>query len=261
MKKRWIYCMSIAFLLMIWLLLYIVIDHHLILPSPLQVFTSLFNIMTQIKYIKIILYSTIRLITSVVIAAVIGITCGMLSSFNQKFQLFIKPYVTILRTIPVISIVVILLILLGFTWTPYVITFFMIFPIVYQGTLQGMRAINPELIDVIKLEERHFIHMIFEFYIPQIKPYIYLTFLQSFGLGLKVLVMAEYLSQTKHSIGNRLYVAKINIMYDEIFAWTVILILIAIFIEWMIEFRMQKLKKEEDEKCMKLSSKKVISQN
>ena len=251
MKRRSIYFLSILCLLIIWFLLYVIINHSLIMPSPLQVFHRLVYMLTHLEYLKIILYSTLRLAIAVFIAALIGISLGMIASFHHRFQLFIQPYVTIFRTIPVISIVVILLILLGFLWTPYVITFFMVFPIIYQGTLHGMKSINPELIDVIKLEERHLFYMIFEFYIPHIKSHIYLTLLQSFGLGLKVLVMAEYLSQTKLSIGNRLYLAKINIMYDEIFAWTIILILIAVCIEWMIEARMQMMKKSEDTNTLK----------
>jgi ABC-type nitrate/sulfonate/bicarbonate transport system permease component len=54
------------------------------------------------------------------------------------------------------------------------------------------------------------------------------------GLGIKVLVMAEYLSQTQNSIGNELYLAKTNIEFSEVFAWSFILIIIALFFELII---------------------------
>lgn len=244
MKKHWIYVISIIVLFMVWFLLYLIIDHQLILPSPLHVFRKLTIMASTYKMYQIIFHTLLRLFLAISLSALIGIILAMLSYFHTQFKLLIKPYITILRTIPVISIVVILLIVLGFTWTPYVITFLMVFPIIYQGTLHGLESINHELIDVIKLEEKHVIKMIFGFYIPQIKSDIFLSFLQSFSLGLKVLVMAEYLAQTKNSIGNELYLAKVNLFYDEVFAWTIVLILIATLIELFIYQRMRHIHKE-----------------
>ncbi|TNF07991.1 MAG: ABC transporter permease subunit [Bacillota bacterium] len=255
MKKMRIYIISIISLLFLWFLLYLVIDHSLVLPSPIDVFEKFFSMLLQSKTYLLTLLSGFRLLISIFISAVLGVLFALLSYFYAHIKLFMKPYVTILRTIPVISIVVILLIILGFTWTPYVITFFMVFPIIYQGTLHGLESINTELIDVIKLEQRHLLPMIFGFYLPQIKASIFLAFLQSFGLGLKVLVMAEYLAQTKNSIGNELYLAKVNLLYDEVFAWTIILIVISVIIEYFIQKKMKQIHSDDETKIEKKSMK------
>lgn len=239
MKKGWIYLISLISLCIIWYLMYVIIGHDLVLPSPINVFQRFFEIVFSLKAITIITHTLLRLFLAIFISASIGIMCALIAYFRPVFGYMMKPYVTILRTIPVISIVVILLIILGYSWTPYAITFFMVFPIIYQAVFQGLQDINHELLDVIKLEEKHMIYMIFGFYLPQIKSHIYLSFLQSFSLGLKVLVMAEYLSQTKFSIGNELYLAKINLMYQDVFAWTILLILIAICIEMIIQHHLK----------------------
>jgi len=239
MKKRWIYVISISVLITLWFLLYIMINHDLILPSPIAVFRRFFEILFSFNAIFVIFSTLIRLLLAIFISAAIGIIFALISYFRPLFGQFMKPYVTILRTIPVISIVVILLIILGYAWTPYAITFFMVFPIIYQAVYQGLHEINHELLDVIKLEEKHMIFMIFGFYLPQIKSHIFLSFLQSFSLGLKVLVMAEYLSQTKQSIGNEIYLAKVNLLYQDVFAWTIVLIVIAVLIELFIQHQMK----------------------
>jgi NitT/TauT family transport system permease protein len=58
--------------------------------------------------------------------------------------------------------------------------------------------------------------------------------LQSLGLGLKVMIMAEYLAQTDNSIGKAISFARVNLAYDEIFAWTLLLIIIAVLFELLI---------------------------
>jgi len=142
--------------------------------------------------------------------------------------------VTLLRTVPVISIVVILLIVFGFSLTPYLITFLMIFPLIFQSISDGIENLDKELVDVFKLEDNDPIDAIRYCYLPLIGPQIKTAMLQAAGLGIKVLVMAEYLAQTKNSVGNALYLAKVNLNYDEVFAWTLFLILLAVVLEHFI---------------------------
>ena len=231
MKKTLWISSSIFVLFMIWVITYQAIDHQLIMPSPQSVFLSLFDLLTHMTSLGIIATSIFRLFISIALSTVLGIILGMLSGLNQKVSWVLKPYVTILRTIPVISIIVILLILFGYKITPFIITFLMVFPIVFQAAESGIKAINRELIDVYNLEKHDFIISIRDLYFPMIQKYLILSFLQSFGLGLKVLVMAEYLGQTRNSIGNSLYLAKTNLNYSEVFAWTILLILISFAIE------------------------------
>ena len=235
MKRNHIYLISILFIIVLWMILALVINHSLLLPSPLVVFKSLVDILTSSGSLIIILYTTLRLLGAILFSSILAIFLGILSGFSKKAEAFIKPYITILRTIPVISIVVIMLILFGFMWTPYLITFFMVFPIIYQATYQGIISIDRELIDVYHLEKHNRLLSIKLFYLPSITKYIYLSFLQSFGLGIKVLVMAEYLSQTKNSIGNAIYLSKVNLKYDVIFAWTILLIILSVMIEYFIQ--------------------------
>ncbi len=193
------------------------------------------NLFIRSDSLLIILMTFLRLMLAMMIAFILGFVLGIYAGFHEKFAIFIRPIVTIFRTVPVISIVVILLILFGFKLTPYLITFLMIFPLTYQAVYGGILSIDKELVDVYLLEDNRFITGLKYCYIPLISAEIKTALLQSAGLGIKVLVMAEYLSQTKKSIGNAIYLAKANLEYDKVFAWTVLLILLAILIEVLIE--------------------------
>ncbi len=234
MKKAIWMTSSIFTLFLIWVIAYVAIDHPIILPLPNQVFSAIFSIFTNKISLIAISLTVFRLLISIVLSAFIGIVFGVLAGFKNNISLFLKPYVTILRTIPVISIVVILLILFGLKYTPYLITFLMVFPIIYTGVLEGFHQLDKELIDVYRLEQHDWKLALKYIYFPMVRKYVLLSFLQSFGLGIKVLVMAEYLAQSRNSIGNAIYLAKINIQYDFVFAWTIILIIISFIIEFGI---------------------------
>lgn len=241
MKKAIWMTSSIFTLFLIWVIAYVAIDHPIILPLPDQVFRAIGSIFTNKVSLTAIALTVFRLLISILLSAFLGIVFGVISGFKSRIALFLKPYVTILRTIPVISIVVILLILFGLTYTPYLITFLMVFPIIYTGVLEGFHQMDKELLDVYRLEQHDWKLALKYIYFPMIKNYVLLSFLQSFGLGIKVLVMAEYLAQSRNSIGNSIYLAKINIQYDFVFAWTIVLIVISFMIEFMIHKYQKKL--------------------
>lgn len=233
MKPKTLYSAG-SFLLFIflWMLLVEVINHPLLMPSLPSVINRMFMIVTSMEQIEMMLMSLLRLIVAVSLSLIVGVLLGVLSGVVPQLSWILKPHVTVLRTIPVISIIVILLVLFGYRIAPYVITFLMVFPIMYQASFEGIRNMDKELKDVYRLEAHNLGLAMRYLYIPMITPYVTLSVLQSFGLGLKVLVMAEYLSQTRNSIGNALYMAKVNLEYDAVFGWSILLILMSLGFEY-----------------------------
>ncbi len=234
MKKTGLTILSIFTLFLIWIIVSLIIDNSIILPKLNQVFLAFINIFTNKDSLFAILYTILRLIIGLLLASIFGFLLGIIAGFKEKFAIIFNPVVTVFRTVPVISITVILLIIFGFKLTPYIITFLMLFPLIFQGTYGAIKSIEPELIDVYRLEDNHFFTGLFHCYIPLISKNIRTSLLQSLGLGIKVLVMAEYLSQTKNSIGNQLYLAKVNLEFDKVFAWTMLLIFLALILEVLI---------------------------
>jgi NitT/TauT family transport system permease protein len=205
-----------------------------LLPRPNDVLIAFGRIFIEADSLTVILATILRLLVGVTLAAILGFLLGVVAGFKNGFAIFFNPIVTVLRTIPVISITVILLIIFGFSLTPYIITFLMLFPLIYQGTYGAITNIDKELIDVYKLENNNFFTGLTHCYLPLISQDIRTALLQSLGLGIKVLVMAEYLSQTKNSIGQELYLSKVNLAYDEVFAWTMLLIILSLLFEALI---------------------------
>jgi NitT/TauT family transport system permease protein len=58
---------------------------------------------------------------------------------------------------------------------------------------------------------------------------------QSIGLGFKVIVMAEFISQARRGIGRELHDASISIEYVQVFAWTIIMIIIVVIFESLLK--------------------------
>ena len=84
-------------------------------------------------------------------------------------------------------------------------------------------------------------YIIYKVYLPIIGPYLISSIIASLGLGLKVMVMAEFISQTPKTIGYSLNEEKMFLEIDNVFAWTIILILFMLIVEFVLKFVQKKM--------------------
>ena len=236
MKKGLLKTSSIIFIFLIWFIIYEVVSHPLLVPSISQVGKAMIELFSQKVNIISFASSFFRLFISVLISGLFGVLLGIFSARFSNLETWIKPYVTILKTIPIISIIIILYIIFGYTYAPYIIVFLMVFPLFYQATYQGIIGIDKSYLDVFHLETNDLRLSIKYVYLPFIRDHIFLALYQSFGLGFKVLVTSEFITQTKTSIGNLLYQAKTNLRYDLVFSITIVMILITVAFELVLKY-------------------------
>ncbi len=226
--------LSIALLLLIWQVASMRVLVSDILPSPHVVGSTLWRLLGDGTTYTIIGRTFFRLIIALLIASVTGILLGLSAALSQTVDAFLQPVVTILRTIPVASIIVIAIIYLEPSNAVYLITFLMLFPILHEATKQGVKNINPTILDAVALEEHRFHFVVWRIHLPLTFPFIKTAFLQGVGLGFKVLVMAEFIGQVSPSIGRSLNYADMTMRYDLVFAWTIIIIVLVMIMEIVI---------------------------
>ena len=100
-----------------------------------------------------------------------------------------------------------------------------------------MENINKEILDEVKLTSSNNLKVLFKVHLPIIFPTILTAIIQSIGLGLKVLVMAEYISQPDYSIGNEfVYYKDIAMEMEYLYAWSIILVLFVLSVEILISY-------------------------
>jgi ABC-type nitrate/sulfonate/bicarbonate transport system permease component len=96
-----------------------------------------------------------------------------------------------------------------------------------EGIIGAIDNIDKAIIDDLKMLDINTFKKFIQVYIPLCVPFIVTTFLQSFGLGLKVMIMSEYMNQVENTIGGTLVNLKGNLEgYGPLLAWLIIIIVI-----------------------------------
>jgi ABC-type nitrate/sulfonate/bicarbonate transport system permease component len=169
------------------------------------------------------------------ICFLIGVLLAILSYLSYRVEAFLKPVITLIKTLPIAVIIILLLIVFTREYAPLFIVGVIVFPLIYTATLSGLENIDSFILDEVKMLSNSNIYIIKDIYLPLIYPYMLTSIIQSFGLGLKVLVMAEYLSQPKYSIGNELVFYKdLSVSMEYVYAWSIILVLFVLFFEFLL---------------------------
>lgn len=234
MKRFTLGAFSVCLVLLAWTIYARSIDNPLAFATPLAVFRDLQSLLFDVTTYQTIGISLGRLLSAMFLSGLVGVLSGLLAGRFQSFDYFLHPVVSALRTLPIASIIVILWIIFATSTALYAIAFLMLFPIFHEATKQGVRHIEPSLIDALTLEPfrpiGHFIHI----FLPLSASYIKTAALQSFGLGFKVLIMAEFIMQPADGVGIALYKSSLAINSARMLSWTLMIIVIAVGIEVLV---------------------------
>ena len=233
-SKNLFYILGIIFIFILWHILSLLSNNDFIVPRISLTFEALYKTLLD-KTTYLILGSTIlRLFIAVFICFILGISLAILSNLSKNFESFFKPIVVLLKTLPVATVIIMLLVIIGRSYSPYFIIGVVVFPIIYEGTLSGFESINKDIKDEVKIVTSNNLRVFFKVYLPLIFPNILTSLIQSFGLGLKVLVMAEFIAETNNSIGEIIRFYKNLAETEYVFAWSIILVLFILIVDTII---------------------------
>ena len=228
------YGLGILFIFAIWYFGSIAFNNEFIVPSINNTINALRNLFVDGYTYKVLGSTLLRLIISISICFILGVLLAALSKISFKFKAFVKPLFTLLKTLPVAVVVVLLLVVLNENALYYIVAV-VVLPIIFEATINALDSIDKNIIEEVKMDSTVTPYVIRKIYLPLTLPYIFTSLLQSFGLGLKVLVMAEFISNTKHSIGYEIMYYK-DFVNDisYVYAWSIILVVFVICVDSII---------------------------
>ena len=232
-----------AFWVLLWILLARVINKALLLPYPWTVLKTLGKLCLTLAFWENVLLTLLRILAGIASALVLGTLLAILTSRSEIANKLLYPLITVIRATPVASFIILVWIWLGSGKLPVFICFLMVLPIVWAAVSDGIKALDPKLKQVCRVYRMPLGKRIRHFYIPSVLPYFLSACKTSIGMGWKAGVAAEVLAVTPNSIGKQLYNSKLYLETSELFAWTVVVILLSLAIEKLTGYLILRLQK------------------
>lgn len=220
--------------LVIWQVATILVNNSILLAGPVETAKAALKMVRTTDYWRSILNTTIKISAGFLAGTLSGILLAFPANRYSVLRDFFAPVVSAVKSVPVASFVVLVLIWSGTEWTALVITSLVVFPIVYLSTLEGLMSIDRKLIemaDIFRMKPRYRLRYI---YLEGLRPFLAGSLSIAAGMSWKSGIAAEVISRPKLSMGNGLYNAKVYLMTEELFAWTITAVLLAYISERLI---------------------------
>ena len=230
-SKRKIRLWAVLAWLLIWQLASMWIGQEILLVSPVTVVMTLIRLAGGAQFWLSVASSMLRIIGGFLLAVVLGVALAGLSAASGRLREFLLPFVATVKSIPVASFVILVLIWVSSRNLSVLISFLMVFPVIYTNVLDGISQTDRGLLEMAEVFGIPFGRRLRTIYVSQVLPYFRTGCSLALGLCWKAGVAAEVIGIPQNSIGENLYNAKIYLDTPALFAWTLVIICISVLFE------------------------------
>jgi len=208
----------------------------LIFPSPYEVYLSLYSIITSPAFMPTV-FNTVRAVFLSFAAAFIpALILGIISKLFPFVYRLMELVSGFIRSLPTVAIILMALLLLPLSYTPVIICYFVVFPVLYTNISEGLQNVDEKLLEMARIYKFSNAKIIRNIYIPSLKTYIIAGSRSALGLNFKVMVTAEVFNFANHNtIGAQMYMHKIQIDLAGIMAWALIVVAVSIIFDLFIK--------------------------
>lgn len=221
----------VLFWLCVWQIAAVITHNGILLVGPLQVAAAFLQNMTETDFWRIIFCSAGRIGLGFFAALFCGLLLGALGYRYVLLEEFLAPVMAVIKSVPVASFVVLVLIWAGSSRLSFLISFLIVFPNVYVNTIAGLKSTDGRLLEMAEVFGVSGLNRILFLYRPALMPYLRSSLKIALGMSWKSGVAAEVIGMPQYSLGERLYMAKIYLDTAGLFAWTLAVILLSFFFE------------------------------
>ena len=230
--KKWLFGVgAILFWIGLWWLLALQFGKPLLLPTPAAVFKTLLQLMTTAGFWQMVFTSLSRILVGILLALVSGTMLALLTVKSAFFYHLFSPLLTLFKATPVASVIFLMLLWIGRERVPLVIALMMALPIFWSNLQEGLLQTDRKLIEMAKAFRLSLKAKLLHVHLPSILPYFLSACRSAISLAWKAGVAAEVLCVPERSLGRAIYEGKLYLLTDELFAYTLTVILLSVAIE------------------------------
>jgi NitT/TauT family transport system permease protein len=215
--------------------------NSLILPSIGESYQALKEIALSGILLESFIITLRRTLIAYGLAVILGIITALLLYRFKFLQRTFRPLITVIQATPPVVWVSLAVVWFGVAddLTPIFLIFIVSLPVIFVNIFQGLEDMNVELVEMAQAYSTPRYRILKEIYLPSLLPALVSALSIAFAFAWKSSVFAEFIASSS-GIGYQLSRANSMMATDRLFAWTIVLILFMLFVEYYL---LEKLKK------------------
>ncbi len=225
---------SVVALALIWKLAALAVGLEIILPPPETVGRDLLVVLRSGSFWTAVEATVIRGLASFLISGLAGIAVGLLVGFSASAYWLLQPLLTVIRSTPVMSVILLALIWFRGDLMPVFVGFLMAFPIVCGNVIEGIRGVDRQLLEMARIYRIPARRLLFEVQLPSMAPFLMAGLSTAMGITWRAIIAAEVLSQPLQGLGTQMQTARLFLDTARLFTLTAAILVIGFCFESLL---------------------------
>lgn len=227
--------------LLVWQLASTAVGSALLLPSPAATLRRFVQLLSLVESWRAVGMTMARIMGGYLLGVLFGVFLGVLTAKFPFADALLSPLRGVIKATPVTSFILLALLWLSSDAIPLFISLLMVLPIVWANTLEAVLHTDPQLLEIARVFRLGRLRTLTRIYIPSVLPQLLAACTTALGFAWKSGVAAEIIALPKRSVGYRLYEAKLSIETIDLFAWTLLVVLLSMLLETLLVRAMRRI--------------------
>ena len=230
------------FWIAVWWAAALAVSNPLLLPGPAEVCVHLASMAATADFWLCILYSMLRVLAGFAAGCAAGVILAVLTHCVPLLKTLFSPLMSMIKSVPVASFIMLVILVLKRDVLPVFICFIMVLPIIWSAVSLALETVPEQYKEFAAAYGLSIRKRLFRLYLPWTLPHLAQGTVTALGFAWKAGIAAEVLCQPSDAIGSGIYASKIYLEVPQLFAWTVVVILLSIVLEKLLKYLMRRAK-------------------
>lgn len=226
---------SILGLLLLWQAAATAVGREIVLPGPVAAGRALLALGGRRDFWAHVGATLARGAAGFILSYLAGLVAGLAGGLNRVFDSLFRPLLVGIRSTPSMALILLALIWFPSNLVAVFVTFFVVFPLVAQNTADGVRSVDPALLEMARVYRVRRARIFRRLYLPAIAPYLAAGATAGLGITWKVTIAAEVMAGPRWGMGTRMDTARVFLETPEVFAWTAAVVAIGLFFDYALD--------------------------
>lgn len=226
--------LAFAFWIAVWHFAAMKIGREVVLPLPLTVLSRFIDLARTASFWRATALSLVRIMSGYAAGVFCGILLGAAVYFVKPVRVLFSPLLTVVKSTPVASFSLLALVMLNDSIIPSVITFLMVLPMLANAVSSALDTTDKSLLEMAKVYRFSRLQTLRNIYFPTVWATLRGQVLTALGFAWKAGVAAEVICYPQNSIGRYLHDARVYLETTDLFAYTLLIILISLGLEKLL---------------------------
>ena len=213
--------------LVIWQLASFAVGSRLLLAGPLETVLCLAGLVVRREFWATVAFSLVRIAAGFVASFVLALALASIARRLRVVEEFVAVGLGAVKSVPVVCIVVLLLMFVGSRNVSAVAVFLVALPALYFAAFEALGNLDSGMGELLDACGVRGLRCVLGHVWPSMHPFLVATCKNVVGMSWKAGVAAELVGMPLGSMGERIYQTKLLLETGELFAWTIVVVVLA----------------------------------